>query len=115
PSIAKYPIIIAGHTDGVGGAEYNQRLSERRAESARQYLIAQHGIDPHRLTAKGYGKARLLLPNEPASELNRRVQFQNPNYQTAAAAAPASHPVASSPAPAAPPVQPTPTPQADGL
>jgi hypothetical protein len=56
-----------------------------------------------------------MLPNEPASELNRRVQFQNPNYQTAAAAAPASHPVASSPAPAAPPVQPTPTPQADGL
>ena len=85
PSIAKYPIIIAGHTDGVGGAEYNQRLSERRAESARQYLIAQHGIDPHRLTAKGYGKARLLLPNEPASELNRRVQFQNPNFHTAAA------------------------------
>ena len=96
-------------------AEYNQRLSGRRAESARQYLIAQHGIDPHRLTAKGYGKARLMLPNEPASELNRRVQFQNPNYQTAAAAAPASHPVASSPAPAAPPVQPTPAPQADGL
>jgi OmpA family len=38
PSIAQYPLIIAGHTDGVGGAEYNQRLSERRAESARQYF-----------------------------------------------------------------------------
>jgi outer membrane protein OmpA-like peptidoglycan-associated protein len=115
PSIAKYPIIIAGHTDGVGGAEYNQRLSARRAESARQYLIAQHGIDPHRLTAKGYGKSRLLLPNDPASELNRRVQFQNPNFHTAAAAAPAPRPVASSPARAAGPAQPTPTPQADGL
>jgi hypothetical protein len=86
-----------------------------RAGSARQYLIAQHGIDPYRLTAKGYGKSSLLLPNDPANELNRRVQFQNPNYHTAAAAAPASHPVASNPAPAPRPVQPTPTPEANGL
>ncbi len=115
PSIAKYPIIIAGHTDGAGSAEYNQRLSERRAQSARQYLIAQHGIDPHRLTAKGYGKSRLLLPNEPANELNRRVQFQNPNYHTAAAAAPASRPAASAPAQAPQSLQPAPTAEANGL
>ncbi|HEY7245619.1 MAG TPA: OmpA family protein [Xanthobacteraceae bacterium] len=113
PSIAKYPIIIAGHTDATGGAEYNQRLSERRAQSVRQYLIAQHGIDPHRLTAKGYGKSRLLLPSDPANELNRRVQFQNPNYHTAAAAGPASRPAAAISVPAPQPL--SPAPEANGL
>ncbi len=107
PSVAKYPIVIGGHTDGVGSAEYNQRLSERRAQSVRQYLIAQHGIDPHRLTTKGYGKSKLLLPNDPDNELNRRVEFQNPNYHTAAAAEPAPHATAPQPS------QPGPT--ADGL
>jgi outer membrane protein OmpA-like peptidoglycan-associated protein len=113
PSIAKYPIIIAGHTDGIGSAEYNQRLSERRAQSVRQYLIAQHGIDPHRLTAKGYGKSMLLLPSDPGNDLNRRVQFQNPNYHTAAAspAAPIASPAAAAPQP----VQPAPAPEANGL
>jgi outer membrane protein OmpA-like peptidoglycan-associated protein len=111
PSIAKYPIIIAGHTDGVGNPEYNRVLSQRRAESARQYLVS-HGVDPHRLTAKGYGKSRLLLPNDPASEVNRRVQFQNPNYQTAAAAVPASRPVGATAAPAPRQVQPS---DANGL
>src|SRR6516225_10536156 len=46
PTIEKYTIIIHGHTDGVGSVEYNQNLSERRAASARQYFISQHGIDP---------------------------------------------------------------------
>jgi outer membrane protein OmpA-like peptidoglycan-associated protein len=86
PNVAKLDIVISGHTDAVGTPEYNQKLSERRAEAARQYLISQHGIDGNRLIAKGYGKSVLLLPTDPANELNRRVSFQNPDY---AASAPA--------------------------
>jgi hypothetical protein len=61
---------------------YNQRLSQRRAEAARDYLITEQGIEPNRLIAKGYGKSQLLLPSDPTNALNRRVQFQNPNYST---------------------------------
>jgi outer membrane protein OmpA-like peptidoglycan-associated protein len=51
PNVAKLDIVISGHTDAVGTPEYNQKLSERRAEAARQYLISQHGIDGNRLIA----------------------------------------------------------------
>jgi outer membrane protein OmpA-like peptidoglycan-associated protein len=102
PNVSKLDIVISGHTDAVGTAEYNQALSQRRAEVARQYLITQHGIDGNRLIAKGHGKTELLLPSEPTNELNRRVQFQNPNYVASsapAAATPASAtPTAASPA-----------------
>jgi outer membrane protein OmpA-like peptidoglycan-associated protein len=77
PSTSKFDIIVSGHTDARGTTEYNQGLSERRAEAARQYLITQHGIDAIRLVAKGYGKSQLLLPSDPNNDLNRRVQFQN--------------------------------------
>jgi outer membrane protein OmpA-like peptidoglycan-associated protein len=77
PSTKKYDIIISGHTDAVGTVEYNQQLSERRAQAARNYLINRHGIESSRLIAKGYGKSELLLPSDPRNELNRRVQFQN--------------------------------------
>jgi outer membrane protein OmpA-like peptidoglycan-associated protein len=101
PSTIKLSIIVSGHTDAQGSAEYNQLLSERRAQAVRQFLISAHGIDPNRLVAKGYGKAQLLLPSEPYNELNRRVQFQNQNYATASVPGPAaSTPV---PAPLAPP------------
>jgi outer membrane protein OmpA-like peptidoglycan-associated protein len=69
-------VIIAGHTDAKGSEEYNQRLSERRALSVKQYL-AQNGIDNKRLTATGYGKSKLLLPHDPFNSLNRRVEFRN--------------------------------------
>jgi outer membrane protein OmpA-like peptidoglycan-associated protein len=83
PNIEKYTIIIHGHTDGVGSAQYNQSLSERRAEAARQYFIVQHGIDANRLIARGHGMSQMLVPADPTNELNRRVQFQNANYATA--------------------------------
>jgi outer membrane protein OmpA-like peptidoglycan-associated protein len=68
---------IAGHTDSTGSRAHNVDLSERRAESARQYLIAK-GIDPARMTAKGYG------PDEPVADnstpdgraMNRRVELR---------------------------------------
>jgi len=69
-----FSFMIAGHTDAKGGAEFNKKLSERRAESVRQYLIAQFGVEPAHLTAKGFGKEQLLDPLHPEDGVNRRVQ-----------------------------------------
>jgi outer membrane protein OmpA-like peptidoglycan-associated protein len=48
-------ILVEGHTDSVGGFEYNQKLSERRAQSVVDFA-ASTGVDSSRFTAKGYGK-----------------------------------------------------------
>jgi outer membrane protein OmpA-like peptidoglycan-associated protein len=50
----EYICIVAGHTDSVGTAAYNQQLSVKRAETVRQYLI-QNGVDKNRITVTGYG------------------------------------------------------------
>ncbi|HEX3594378.1 MAG TPA: OmpA family protein [Polyangiaceae bacterium] len=78
-ALSKNPEIrieVQGHTDNVGGATYNKRLSEQRSASVRQYLTA-HGIDSTRLTSHGYGFDRPLVPNDTDQNraLNRRVQF----------------------------------------
>jgi outer membrane protein OmpA-like peptidoglycan-associated protein len=75
--LAGFAFMIAGHTDAKGGEEYNQKLSERRADSVRQYLISQFAVDGSRLSAKGYGKAQLLDPSRPMDGVNRRVQVVN--------------------------------------
>ncbi len=69
-------IEIAGHTDDVGSAEYNLRLSQKRAESVYHYLVSQ-GIDPSRMTYKGYGYTRPLVKDttEEARALNRRTEI----------------------------------------
>jgi outer membrane protein OmpA-like peptidoglycan-associated protein len=83
-------IVISGHTDARGSADYNLRLSERRAQAVRQFLITEKGISAGRLVAKGYGKTQLLLPSDPNNELNRRVQFQNAKYATASSETPSA-------------------------
>lgn len=72
----KFNIEVQGHTDNVGNAAYNQKLSQSRADAVRAYLVG-HGIDPSKLTAKGYGMTQPLVPNtsEGNRGLNRRVQF----------------------------------------
>ena len=67
--------VIEGHTDNVGEADYNKDLSQRRAESVRDYLINNFGIDPNRLTARGYGEQRPVASNDTAQgrAQNRRV------------------------------------------
>lgn len=68
---------IAGHTDSVGPQAVNQKLSEKRAASVRDYLVSQE-IDAGRLTAKGYGETQLLVNPDPdalSRERNRRVVF----------------------------------------
>lgn len=68
---------IGGHTDAQGSDAANQRLSQRRADSVRQYLIDK-GVDASRLTAKGYGEAQPVASNDtPAGRAeNRRVEFK---------------------------------------
>jgi OmpA-OmpF porin, OOP family len=72
----KIKIEIQGHTDNKGGADYNKKLSDRRAASVKKYLVT-HGIDSDRLTSHGYGAERPIVPNSSDQNraLNRRVQF----------------------------------------
>ncbi len=77
PRLAKFRFTIAGHTDAVGDAAYNQTLSERRAKAVQDYLVFHYGIDLQRLKSVGYGKTRLLDSAKPADGVNRRVQIVN--------------------------------------
>jgi outer membrane protein OmpA-like peptidoglycan-associated protein len=69
-------IHIEGHTDNVGGAAINQRLSEQRAAAVRSALI-KRGVDGDRLDARGYGETRPVAPNSSPGgrQRNRRVEF----------------------------------------
>lgn len=66
---------VAGHTDSIGTQEYNQRLSERRAESVKAYLVDK-GVAAARITTKGYGEAKPVADNKTAEgrAQNRRVE-----------------------------------------
>lgn len=70
-------IEIQGHTDNVGTAKSNQVLSENRANTVRNYLITK-GIDPNRLTAKGYGFTVPVADNKTAEgrAQNRRTEVK---------------------------------------
>ena len=67
---------LAGHTDDVGNASYNLKLSSDRAEVVRRALI-DNGIDETRLTAKGYGATKPIVPNdsEERRAMNRRTEM----------------------------------------
>ncbi|WP_209428403.1 OmpA family protein [Pararhodobacter sp. SW119] len=67
---------IIGHTDAVGSAAYNQRLSLMRAEEVKRHLVGECGIDSARLEAIGVGPDYLYDPEDPRSPENRRVEFQ---------------------------------------
>lgn len=72
-------IQIAGHTDSIGKASYNQRLSERRAASVVEYLTS-NGISADRMDAIGYGEERPIADNatERGRWRNRRIEFSVP-------------------------------------
>ena len=67
---------VEGHTDDRGRDEYNQKLSQRRANSVRKYLIKK-GVEKDRLEAVGYGETQPIAENETAEgrAKNRRVEF----------------------------------------
>ncbi|MGL5166823.1 MAG: OmpA family protein [Afipia sp.] len=76
--------LINGHTDAAGGADYNQLLSQRRANSVRRVLIEQYKLAPDTLIATGFGKEQLKDPANPRGEANRRVQIVNTTVQATA-------------------------------
>jgi outer membrane protein OmpA-like peptidoglycan-associated protein len=69
-------IVVEGHTDSLGGAPYNQELSERRAQSVRDYLVTR-GIAADRLSSHGFGLTRPISDNGTAEGRanNRRVEI----------------------------------------
>jgi OOP family OmpA-OmpF porin len=67
---------IVGHTDASGSAEYNQKLSQLRAEEVKRYMTTECGIASDRLEAVGVGKDFLFNKDDPRSDENRRVEFQ---------------------------------------
>lgn len=72
----KRNVEIEGHTDSVGGDDYNQALSQRRADSVKSFLMRQ-GISAARLSASGLGEHHPVTENESASgrQQNRRVEI----------------------------------------
>jgi outer membrane protein OmpA-like peptidoglycan-associated protein len=66
---------IAGYTDNLGSSTLNTNLSQRRAEAVRAYMVGHFGVDPSRLTARGYGPLRPVASNATAQgrAQNRRV------------------------------------------
>lgn len=69
-------IEMSAHTDSFGSDDYNFKLSDNRARSAMEYILSR-GIDPNRISSKGYGETKHIAPNDTPEnrQLNRRVQF----------------------------------------
>ena len=68
-----YVMVIIGHTDALGGADYNQTLSQRRAEAVKEWLVRRYKMDPSKLETSGRGSQELLVPPD------RSVEDQGPN------------------------------------
>ena len=84
---AKAKVEIEGHTSSEGGEEYNQKLSEDRANSVRDYMISK-GISKDRVTAVGYGYSRPKASNdtEEGRKQNRRIEVRVTNPEEVDAA-----------------------------
>ena len=77
-NLEKYPntdLVVVGHTDAVGSNEYNQALSERRANAAASYLISQ-GVSRSRVTTLGKGETEAIASNDTdfGRQQNRRIE-----------------------------------------
>jgi outer membrane protein OmpA-like peptidoglycan-associated protein len=67
---------IEGHTDAKGGADYNQRLSQQRADAVREFLVGK-GVDAVRLSSAGKGASDPANKDDPLAAENRRVKIVN--------------------------------------
>jgi outer membrane protein OmpA-like peptidoglycan-associated protein len=78
---SKVPVLeVQGHTDNIGTAQYNQDLSQQRAQAVRQALVSQFGIAPGKLTSRGFGFTRPVDTNDTVvgRAHNRRVELACP-------------------------------------
>ena len=77
PTLKGNTFILAGYADASGKAAYNQNLSERRADSVKQYLMEKFGLDASSLVTVGYGSTHLKNTKDPYGAENRRVAVTN--------------------------------------
>jgi OmpA-OmpF porin, OOP family len=79
PQYSAYRVEIEGHTDNIGSDSYNRRISERRAESVKRYLVQHFPIQSDRLVVRGYGKSKPITSNDTPEgrDKNRRVEVVN--------------------------------------
>jgi outer membrane protein OmpA-like peptidoglycan-associated protein len=70
-------MMLGGHTDAKGSDDYNQGLSERRAETVKRFLVANYHIPAANLVSAGYGKKGMKNTNDPFAAENRRVEIVN--------------------------------------
>ncbi|CAN5413561.1 DUF5723 family protein [soil metagenome] len=72
----KFKLLVDGHTDNVGKAPYNLKLSQSRAEAVKKYLAGK-GVDSSRITPRGYGMTKPIASNKTPDgrQKNRRVEF----------------------------------------
>ncbi|MGC9021616.1 MAG: OmpA family protein [Dissulfurimicrobium sp.] len=70
-------VVVEGYCDSIGTVAYNLKLSERRAESVKKFLV-QHGINADKIQTIGYGKTHFIASNKTAEgrAMNRRVEFK---------------------------------------
>ena len=77
PAFKGTTFVLAGHTDGIGGEEFNQDLSNRRADTVKRYLMEKFNLPAEVLVTAGYGKTRLKVKENPTAPENRRVEVVN--------------------------------------
>jgi outer membrane protein OmpA-like peptidoglycan-associated protein len=70
-------VMLGGHTDAKGTDDYNQGLSQRRAETVKKFLVDNYHIPADTLISSGYGKRELKNAADPFAAENRRVQIVN--------------------------------------
>lgn len=75
-NFANEKLLIEGHTDAIGSKTYNLALSERRAQSVKNYLKENFNISSNRLFVDGVGESMPLAGEAPGAAVNRRVQFR---------------------------------------
>jgi outer membrane protein OmpA-like peptidoglycan-associated protein len=75
PGMKSVVLSIAGHTDARGDADYNQSLSEQRADAVKRLLVEDYKLPANTLVTVGYGRQRLKNVADPFADENRRVEI----------------------------------------
>ncbi len=81
----KATFAVEGYTDSLGSPEYNLDLSQRRADSVKQYLVEAMGINPAQINARGYGASKFIVAPRPVTfaynspEEQMEIERQRPN------------------------------------
>jgi OOP family OmpA-OmpF porin len=85
--LEEYPestAVLVGHTDSTGSEEFNQKLSEERAEAVEKFLSEEHSISVDRITTSGEGETNPIASNDTKEgrAKNRRVSVYSPSFKT---------------------------------